>query len=130
MLPSKIPIMSGERKGVSVEKINIEIFTDFLHYTFLTFYKAIEQFHFQFHNSILDIRESMLQIVNLAKSFGEQEILHNINLHIKEGEFLALVGESGSGKSTLLRIIAGLEEQSSGEIRKKGIDISKHTPKE
>lgn len=72
----------------------------------------------------------MLQIVNLAKSFGEQEILHNINLHIKEGEFLALVGESGSGKSTLLRIIAGLEEQSSGEIRKKGIDISKHTPKD
>ncbi|HEC1947646.1 ATP-binding cassette domain-containing protein [Campylobacter jejuni] len=58
----------------------------------------------------------MLKINNLNKKFGNNEILKNINLEIKEGEFLTLVGESGSGKSTLLRIIAGLEEPSQGEI--------------
>ncbi len=72
----------------------------------------------------------MLVINNLSKKFGEHTILHNINLHIKEGEFLTLVGESGSGKSTLLRIIAGLEEKSGGEILKDKQDISYKSPKE
>ncbi|QOW63792.1 ABC transporter ATP-binding protein [Campylobacter hepaticus] len=58
----------------------------------------------------------MLKIKNLNKKFGNHEILKNINLNIKEGEFLTLVGESGSGKSTLLRIIAGLEEPSKGKF--------------
>lgn len=55
----------------------------------------------------------------------------NINLEIKEGEFLTLVGESGSGKSTLLRIIAGLEEPSQGEILNlNNQDISKQNPRD
>ncbi len=53
---------------------------------------------------------------NISKSFGDNEILHNINLEIHDGEFLVLVGPSGCGKSTLLRIIAGLEETTSGDV--------------
>ncbi|EHV9455981.1 ATP-binding cassette domain-containing protein [Campylobacter jejuni] len=73
----------------------------------------------------------MLKINNLNKKFGNNEILKNINLEIKEGEFLTLVGESGSGKSTLLRIIAGLEEPSQGEILNlNNQDISKQNPRD
>jgi len=53
---------------------------------------------------------------NISKSFGKKEILRNISLDIKDGEFIVLVGASGCGKSTLLRTIAGLERQSSGSV--------------
>ena len=53
---------------------------------------------------------------NISKSFGDKEILKNINLEIKDGEFVVLVGASGCGKSTLLRMIAGLEVQNEGDI--------------
>ena len=45
----------------------------------------------------------------ISKSFGTVEILHDINLEVKDGEFCVFVGPSGCGKTTLLRIIAGLE---------------------
>lgn len=54
---------------------------------------------------------------NISKSFGEKEILKNINLEIQDGEFLVLVGASGCGKSTLLRMVAGLETPSDGIIK-------------
>jgi len=57
-----------------------------------------------------------VEIKNLKKSFGSIEVLHDINISINEGEFVAILGQSGCGKSTLLRIIAGLEESTSGEI--------------
>jgi len=53
---------------------------------------------------------------DIDKSFGDNQILHGVNLDIFDGEFLVLVGPSGCGKSTLLRIIAGLEEASNGDI--------------
>lgn len=53
---------------------------------------------------------------NISKSFGDKEILKNINLEIEDGEFIVLVGASGCGKSTLLRMVAGLETQTSGDI--------------
>jgi len=58
-----------------------------------------------------------VQLVDLKKSFGSSHVLHGLNLEVNEGEFVALVGPSGCGKSTLLRIIAGLDEPTSGEIR-------------
>jgi multiple sugar transport system ATP-binding protein len=57
-----------------------------------------------------------VEIVNLSKSFGDVEVLHDLNLKVEDGEFVALVGPSGCGKSTLLRILAGLDEASGGEI--------------
>ncbi len=53
---------------------------------------------------------------DIRKSFGELEIIHGANLEIKDGEFVVFVGPSGCGKSTLLRLIAGLEEVSSGTL--------------
>ncbi len=58
----------------------------------------------------------MLEVRNLAKSFGETTVLRDISLQVAEGEFLTILGESGSGKTTLLRIIAGFESATSGEI--------------
>ena len=57
-----------------------------------------------------------VKFINLKKSFGENIILNNINLEIKNGEFCVIVGPSGCGKTTLLRMLAGLEEVTEGEI--------------
>jgi spermidine/putrescine transport system ATP-binding protein len=59
---------------------------------------------------------ALLEVRNVAKSFGVREVLKHISLEIASGEFLTLLGESGSGKTTLLRLIAGFEQPSSGEI--------------
>ncbi|MCF1504297.1 ABC transporter ATP-binding protein [Afifella sp. H1R] len=53
----------------------------------------------------------------VKKSYGNHEVLHGIDLNIDPGEFIVFVGPSGCGKSTLLRVIAGLEEMTSGELR-------------
>ena len=53
---------------------------------------------------------------DLVKTFGKTEVLHGINLEVADGEFVVFVGPSGCGKSTSLRLLAGLEEVTSGEI--------------
>jgi multiple sugar transport system ATP-binding protein len=58
-----------------------------------------------------------VSLSGVTKDFGEVRILHGIDLHIRDGEFMVFVGPSGCGKSTLLRVIAGLEETSAGELR-------------
>jgi sulfonate transport system ATP-binding protein len=57
-----------------------------------------------------------LSIGGLRKSFGDNEVLRGIDLHIPAGQFVAIVGKSGCGKSTLLRLIAGLDRIDSGSI--------------
>jgi multiple sugar transport system ATP-binding protein len=57
-----------------------------------------------------------LQIKQLVKSYGAMNVLHDIDLDVQDGEFLVLIGPSGCGKSTLLRMIAGLDDISSGEL--------------
>jgi spermidine/putrescine ABC transporter ATP-binding subunit len=64
--------------------------------------------------------QDLLDIRNIAKSFGKNSVLRDISLQIAEGEFLTILGESGSGKTTLLRIIAGFESANSGEILMEG----------
>ncbi|MFL5258896.1 MAG: ABC transporter ATP-binding protein [Hyphomicrobiales bacterium] len=63
----------------------------------------------------------------VSKSFGDVAVIPSIDLDIGNGEFVVFVGPSGCGKSTLLRLIAGLEDVSSGEIRIDGLDVA-HTP--
>ncbi len=58
-----------------------------------------------------------LNLNNIWKSFGSVEVLKDINLDVQDGEFVIIVGPSGCGKSTLLRIIAGLEDATSGEVQ-------------
>jgi multiple sugar transport system ATP-binding protein len=58
-----------------------------------------------------------VQIQDVRKSFGSVEVLHGVTVPIEDGGFVVLVGPSGCGKSTLLRMIAGLENVTSGEIR-------------
>jgi multiple sugar transport system ATP-binding protein len=57
-----------------------------------------------------------VQLRDVAKSFGEVAVLRDVNLHIADGEFVVFVGPSGCGKSTLLRVIAGLEDITSGDL--------------
>ena len=62
------------------------------------------------------LRGLPLTIRGLRKSFGQNEVLRGIDLHIPAGQFVAIVGRSGCGKSTLLRLIAGLEKADAGTI--------------
>lgn len=71
----------------------------------------------------------MLELKNIKKSYDNQlTIIKDFNLEIKQGEFVVIVGPSGCGKSTLLRMVAGLEEISSGELLLNGKDISHYEP--
>jgi len=65
---------------------------------------------------------------NISLSYGATQVLKDINLTIEPGEFFALLGPSGSGKSTLLRLIAGFNQQNSGELLVDGMDISQVPP--
>lgn len=69
------------------------------------------------------MREVILSIQNLGKSFGEHEVLRKIDIDVQAGEVICIVGSSGSGKSTLLRCINKLESQSSGRIMYHGKEI-------
>lgn len=60
---------------------------------------------------------TQLELRSIGKKYSDgQEVVHNFSLEVEEGEFVVLVGPSGCGKSTLLRMIAGLEEITSGEL--------------
>jgi multiple sugar transport system ATP-binding protein len=58
-----------------------------------------------------------VDVVDIRKSYGTQEVIHGVSIDIADGEFVTLVGPSGCGKSTLLRMIAGLEPISGGSLR-------------
>ena len=57
-----------------------------------------------------------IELRSISKSFGSTEVIKSLDLSVSNGEFITIVGPSGCGKSTLLRIIAGLENQSSGDV--------------
>jgi ABC-type sugar transport system ATPase subunit len=71
-----------------------------------------------------------LKLDQIRKSYGAVDVLHGIDLDVKDGEFVVFVGPSGCGKSTLLRIIAGLEDISSGDLMIDGEVVNNKTPKD
>ena len=79
-----------------------------------------------------DASKPLVELKNVCKSYGDgnskTSILKDINLHIKEGEFIAIVGFSGSGKTTLVSMIAGLIHADSGELLKNGQMITEPGP--
>ncbi|NOT83486.1 MAG: ATP-binding cassette domain-containing protein [Methylococcaceae bacterium] len=79
-----------------------------------------------------DAFQPLLELKDVCKSYGEGKakasILKNINLSVREGEFIAIVGFSGSGKTTLISTIAGLIQADSGEVLKQGQPITAPGP--
>ena len=71
---------------------------------------------------------SWIQLKNVSKKFDDLEVIPPLNLEIEDGEFVVFVGPSGCGKSTLLRLIAGLEDVSSGQIFINGEDATEVSP--
>ena len=61
---------------------------------------------------------------SIYKKFGNTEVIHGVDLEIEDNEFVVFVGPSGCGKSTLLRLIAGLEDVTSGEIEIDGVQVN------
>jgi nitrate/nitrite transport system ATP-binding protein len=79
-----------------------------------------------------DAYQPLVELKNVCKTYGEGKdktaILNNINLSVKEGEFIAIVGFSGSGKTTLISTLAGLIQADSGEVLKQGKPITAPGP--
>lgn len=71
---------------------------------------------------------SAVKIINATKKYGDIQVIHGIDLDIKDGEFCVFVGPSGCGKSTLLRMISGLEEVTSGDIHIGDKNVTKMQP--
>ena len=80
--------------------------------------------------SIKEESMATVKLENIYKSFGETEVLFDINLEIDDKEFVVFVGPSGCGKTTLLRIISGLEEVTSGKVVIDDKDVSNAPPVE
>lgn len=60
------------------------------------------------------MNKSIIELKNIAKSFGKQNVLKNINLNVQQGQIVGLIGPSGSGKSTIIKIALGMEEADKG----------------
>lgn len=73
-------------------------------------------------------KQPLLQVHGLSAWYGAAQTLFDINLHVQQGEVVALMGRNGAGKSTTLKSLIGLMPQCEGVINFMGHDISKHAP--
>ena len=71
---------------------------------------------------------SSIKLKNVSKWFGSNLVIKNVNLEIKDGDFVVFVGPSGCGKSTLLRIISGLEDLDEGDILLNSENVTSKIP--
>jgi spermidine/putrescine transport system ATP-binding protein len=78
----------------------------------------------------VNLSKDILEIKDIIKKFDGEEVIKNISLKIKKGEFLTLLGPSGCGKTTTLRIIAGFEEPTSGSVLLDGEHVENKQPHE
>ncbi len=67
---------------------------------------------------------SILEFKDVSKSYGETQVLRDINLTVKEGEFVVILGFSGTGKTTLINLMAGLEQATTGQLNYRGAAIT------
>ena len=67
---------------------------------------------------------SLVEIHDVSKSYGANQVLKGVSLDIEKGEVVAVIGRSGSGKSTLLRCVNGLEPVQAGTIRIDGVQVN------
>lgn len=74
------------------------------------------------------MKKALVNLVNISKSYNGQMILDDLNLYIRENEFLTLLGPSGCGKTTTLRILGGFEKPDSGQVIFDGSDITSLPP--
>src|SRR5574337_1988669 len=69
-----------------------------------------------------------IQLKSVTKAFGPVNVINGVDLSIQDGEFAVFVGPSGCGKSTLLRLIAGLEDVTTGQVVIDGADVTEVGP--
>ena len=69
-----------------------------------------------------------VELTKVVKRYGDVQVMHGVDLTVREGEFCVFVGPSGCGKSTLLRMIAGLEETTEGRVEIGGRDVTREDP--
>ena len=74
------------------------------------------------------MKNALVNLVNISKSFDNQMVLDDLNLYIRENEFLTLLGPSGCGKTTTLRILGGFETPDKGQVIFEGRDITNLPP--
>ena len=68
----------------------------------------------------------MIELVNLSRSFGANDAVHQLSLNVQQGTTLGLLGMNGAGKSTTLRMLMGLLRPDSGEARIDGLEVIRH----
>lgn len=73
-------------------------------------------------------KKAIVEIKNVNKKYGDNHVVHDLDLEIYEGEFLTMLGPSGCGKTTLLRMIGGFEETSGGQILIEGENVEEKEP--
>ena len=74
------------------------------------------------------MQDTFLTVKDVSKKYGNFTALNNINISIREGEFVCLLGPSGCGKTTLLRILAGLEKPTTGKVYIRDVDATNMAP--
>ena len=79
--------------------------------------------------AVMNSNSPLLSMSNIYKSFGEVDVLTNVNFEVGRNEIVGLVGDNGAGKSTLIKIITGVHPPSSGEIYYKAAKITRHSVK-
>ena len=73
---------------------------------------------------------SILKLIDVNKSFGPIDVLHDISLDVRAGEVLCLLGDNGAGKSTLIKILSGVHKPTSGTIEMEGAPVAFNSPRD